>query len=137
MANPLRMNFAGLCRDARTLLDVSQQDLAAAVGVSRSLIAGIETGRVNATLDVVMRIGEVLDLDLRIVGQRPVVIDPRPIGIVHGRCSAYVGRRLGGQGWSTRREVEIVPRSVARLDRRPGIPREHVDAGHHRDQDPA
>ena len=90
------------------MLDVSQQDLAAAVGVSRSFIAGIETGRVNATLDVVMRIGEVLDLDLRIVGQHPVVIDPRPIGIVHGRCSAYVGRRLGGQGWSTRREVEIV-----------------------------
>ena len=102
------MSFATLCRDARTLLDITQAELAAAVGVSRSLIAGIETGRVNATLDVVMRIGDALDLNLQIVGQRPVVIDPRPSGVLHGRCSAYVGRRLARRGWSTRREVEIV-----------------------------
>lgn len=89
-------------------MDITQANLAAAVGVSRSLIAGIETGRVNATLDVVMRIGNALDLDLQIVGQRPVVIEPRPSGVLHGRCSAYVGRRLVGRGWSVRREVEIV-----------------------------
>lgn len=89
-------------------MDITQADLAAAVGVSRSLIAGIETGRVNATLDVVMRIGDALDLNLQIVGERPVVIDPRPSGALHGRCSAYVGRRLARRGWSTRREVEII-----------------------------
>jgi transcriptional regulator with XRE-family HTH domain len=101
------MSFAALCRDTRTLLDITQAELAAAVGVSRSLIAAIETDRVNATLDVVMRIGDVLGLDLQIVGQAPSVIDPRPSGVVHGRCSAYTGRRLGRHGWSIRREVEV------------------------------
>jgi len=108
VTNQLRVSFASLCRDARTLLDITQAELAAAVGVSRSLIAGIETGRVNATLDIVMRIGDALHLDLQIVGARPLVIDPRPSGVLHGRCSAYVGRRLARQGWSTRREVEMV-----------------------------
>ena len=89
------------------MLDISQSELAIAAGVSRSLVAGIETGRVNATLDAVMRIGDALGLDLEVVGRRPVVVDPRPSGVVHGRCSAYVGRRLGRQGWSVRREVEI------------------------------
>jgi transcriptional regulator with XRE-family HTH domain len=102
------MTFAQLCRDARTSLDITQEELAAAVGVSRSEIAGIETAGVNATLDVVMRIGEVLGLDLQIVGRRPTVIDPRPSGIVHGRCSAYTGRRFGRHGWSIRREVEVI-----------------------------
>lgn len=102
------MSFAELCRDTRTLLDITQAELAAAVGVSRSSIAGIETARVNATLDVVMRIGDVLGLDLEIVGRSPSVIDPRPSGVVHGRCSAYAGRRFGRHGWSIRREVEII-----------------------------
>jgi transcriptional regulator with XRE-family HTH domain len=108
VANPLRTSFAELCRDTRTLLDITQGELAEAAGVSRSLIAGIETARVNPTLDIVMRVGDALGLDLQLVGQQPNVIDPRRSSFVHGRCSAYTGRRLGGHGWSIRREVEVI-----------------------------
>ncbi len=52
------MSFAALCQDTRTLLDITQEELAEAAGVSRSLIAGIETARVNPTLDIVMRVGD-------------------------------------------------------------------------------
>jgi DNA-binding XRE family transcriptional regulator len=108
MANRLRMSFAHLCRDTRVLLDITQQELASAVGASRSHIAGIETGRVNPSLDLVMRIGEALGVDLQLVGQRPVIIDPRSGDLVHARCSGYVDRRFHRAGWLTRREVEVV-----------------------------
>lgn len=108
MANRLRMSFARLCRDTRVLLDITQQELATAVGVSRSHIAGIETGRANPSLDLVMRIGDVLGIDLQLVGERPVVIDPRSTDLVHARCSGYVDRRFRRAGWLTRREVEVV-----------------------------
>ena len=90
------------------MLDITQEELATAVGVSRSYIAGIEAGKVNPSLDVVMRISDALGLDLELVGRRPVVIDPRSTNVVHSRCSGYVGRRLRSGGWLVAREVEIV-----------------------------
>jgi transcriptional regulator with XRE-family HTH domain len=108
MATPLRIRFATLCRETRVLLDITQAQLAAAAGISRSMVAGIETERVNPTLDVVMRIGNALGLERELIGTRPVVIDPRPSGVVHSRCSGSVDRRLRSSGWLTRREVEIV-----------------------------
>jgi transcriptional regulator with XRE-family HTH domain len=108
MARPLRTSFAELCRETRLLLDITQEQLSTAVGISRSHLAEIETARVNPTLDVVSRIGDSLGLELQIVGQPPIVTDPRPSGFVHSRCSGYSGRRLAGSGWLVRREVEVV-----------------------------
>jgi transcriptional regulator with XRE-family HTH domain len=106
---PLRVTFAGLCRGTRLMLDITQQELADAVGVSRPYIASIESGRANPSLDVVERIAESLGLQLELRGQAPVTLNsPRQRDLVHARCSGYVDRRLAGTGWLTRREVTIV-----------------------------
>lgn len=102
------MSFAPLCRETRLSLDITQHDLAGAVGVSRSHVAGLETGRVNPSLDLVARIGDALGLDLQLVGRPPTLIDPRPTDSVHARCSGYADRRFRGSAWMTRREVEVV-----------------------------
>jgi transcriptional regulator with XRE-family HTH domain len=108
VSEPLRISFARLCRETRVLLDITQEQLSASVGISRSHLAEIETARVNPTLDVVTRIGDALGLELQLLARQPRVTDPRATGLVHSRCSGYVGRRMGGFGWSVRREVEIV-----------------------------
>jgi transcriptional regulator with XRE-family HTH domain len=108
VTDALRISFGRLCRDSRVLLDITQAELAASVGVSRSHIAGIETSKVNPSLDVVAKIGDALGLDLQLVGRRPVIIDPRSTSVVHSRSSGYVGRRFRQSGWLIRREVEVV-----------------------------
>ena len=108
MSTRLRMSFAQLCRETRLMLDITQNDLAAAAGVARSHIAGVEAGKVNPSLDLVMRIGDALGLDLQLVGRAPVVLVPRTTDSVHARCSGYVDRRLQRSGWVTQREVEVV-----------------------------
>ncbi len=91
------------------MLDVTQGDLARAVGVSRPHISAIEIGRANPTLDLVDRICEVLGIELELLSRRPVVIGaPRQRDLLHARCSGYVDRRLRRAGWETRREVEVV-----------------------------
>lgn len=91
------------------MLDITQQELADAVGVSRPYIASVESGRANPSLDVVERIAGALGLQLELRGQAPVTFNsPRQRDLVHARCSGYVDRRLAGAGWLTRREVTIV-----------------------------
>jgi len=104
----LHRTFANICRSARLQLHVTQADLAATVGVSRTHISAIETGRANPTLGVVARISEALDLGLAFVSRPPVVIGPRQRDFVHARCSAYIERRLRTLGFEVLREVEIV-----------------------------
>jgi transcriptional regulator with XRE-family HTH domain len=89
------------------MLDVTQQALADAASVSRSLIAEIEAGRANPSLDVVARIGDALGLELQLSGRPPILMGTLPQDIVHARCSGYVDRRLRASGWHTRREIEI------------------------------
>jgi putative transcriptional regulator len=106
---PIRVTFARLCRDTRLMLDITQQELAEAVGVSRPYIASIELGRANPSLDVVERIARTLGLELDLVGRPPIVFNaPRQRDLVHARCTGYVERRLIGLGWQTRREVTII-----------------------------
>jgi DNA-binding XRE family transcriptional regulator len=64
VTTPLRVSFARLCRDTRVMLDITQAELASAVGVSRSHIAGIEIGRVAPSLDLAWAIGDRLGLDI-------------------------------------------------------------------------
>jgi DNA-binding XRE family transcriptional regulator len=109
MAGPVRISFARWCRETRLELDVTQLQLAATVGVSRAHIAAIETGRANPSIALVDRIGEALGLEFELTATRPIVIGrTSPRDAVHARCSGYVQRRLGGIGWLTAREVEVV-----------------------------
>lgn len=90
------------------MLDITQAELAAAVGVSRAHIASVEAGRANPSLEVVDRIGRALGLDLQLVGRTPTVFNsPSQRDAVHAWCSGYAGRRLAGSGLDVRREVTI------------------------------
>ena len=51
-------------KSARAAKDMSQQDLATAVGVSRQTINAIEKGNYNPTIHLCIAIGKVLDKTL-------------------------------------------------------------------------
>jgi len=106
--SPLRISFARLCRDTRVMLDVTQAELAAAVGVSRSHLAEIETERADASLDLAWAIADRLGIDLQLAGQTPIVHERRHGDLVHARCSGYVDRRFHRAAWLTARELETV-----------------------------
>ncbi len=108
MSSHLRVTFARLCFDTRTMLDISQQTLADAVGVSRAYIATIESGRANPSLDLVNRVADRLGIEIGLVARPPVVIARPQHDLVHARCSGYLDRRLRRAGWEVQREVEIV-----------------------------
>lgn len=106
---PIRVTFARLCRETRTRLRLTQQQLAEKVGVTRGYIANIERGAANPSLDQVERIAFALDLELDFFARPPLVIGSgQQHDLVHARCSAYVDRRLRTAGWQTAREVEVV-----------------------------
>lgn len=91
------------------MLDITQRQLADAVGVSRAHITAIEGGRANPPLDLVSRIADVLGLRLELAARPPVIVGGgRQHDLLHARCSGYVDRRLRAAGLETRREVEIV-----------------------------
>jgi transcriptional regulator with XRE-family HTH domain len=91
------------------MLDITQQQLADAVGLSRPYIASIENGSGNPTIEVVERIARTLGIELDLCARQPVVLNgPQQRDLLHARCSGYVSRRLIGLGWETRREVTIV-----------------------------
>lgn len=104
----IRLSFATWCRATRLDMDITQQDLADAVGVSRSHIAAIEGGRANPTIAVVDRVGAVFGVDLGLRAQEPLLIGGgHTRDGLHAWCSGYGGRRLRGAGLLTAREVEI------------------------------
>jgi transcriptional regulator with XRE-family HTH domain len=91
------------------MLDVTQQELAMAAGVSRSHIAGVESGRVNPSIDLVWRIAERLGIEIDVIHRSPILLGRRTSGdLVHARCSGYIEGRLGDAGWLMRREVEVM-----------------------------
>jgi transcriptional regulator with XRE-family HTH domain len=94
------------------MLDVTQQELAVAAGVSRSHIAGFENGRVNPSIDLVWRISDRLGIDVSFVAHPPVVIGQRSRDVVHACCSGYIDGRLRRSGYLTAREVEIATNSA-------------------------
>jgi transcriptional regulator with XRE-family HTH domain len=103
------MTFARACAETRIGLDLTQQQVADRVGVSRSYIAKVELGRSAPDLEMVERIAEALGLELSLVTRGPIFPGGQRVqDAVHARCSAYVDRRLRNLGWETAREVEIV-----------------------------
>ena len=106
--------FAERGTDNVTLLDITQAEVAAAVGMSRAHIAGIESGRVNPSLEIVDRMGAALGLELQLVGRGPIVLNgPIQRDAVHAWCSGYVGRRLGRSGFDVGRGP-VVPGGATR-----------------------
>ncbi len=106
MAEPLRVRFAAWCRTSRIDLDITQRELADAVGVSRSLIAAYETGRAVPDLAMVERIGAALDVRFELIARGPTILGPRhERDLLHARCSGYVDRRARRDGLVTAREV--------------------------------
>ena len=109
MAATLRISFARWCRQTRIDLDITQRELADAVGVSRTYVVAIEAGTANPSMLLVERIGEALGLRFELVARRPILVDGRPSrDLVHARCSAYVHRRLVSAGFQIAREIEVV-----------------------------
>jgi transcriptional regulator with XRE-family HTH domain len=105
----IRVTFAHLSRTTRIRLRLTQQQVADAVGVSRSHIAKIELGRANPTLALVERTANALELELDLVARAPIVLGAaRQRDFVHARCVSHVESRLRHAGWATAREVEIV-----------------------------
>ncbi len=106
---PIRISFGRACLETRLALDVTQQALAAQVGVTRSYIARIERGEANPSIRLIEDIADALGLELDLAARPPLILGGGLVrDVVHARCSAYVGRRLRGHGFETAREVEIV-----------------------------
>jgi transcriptional regulator with XRE-family HTH domain len=97
--------FGASCRSGRLELDLSQQELADALGIHRGHLANIELGRVNISADLMDRIAVALGQRLELIVHGPRFIAARrPHDLVHAWCTGYVVRRLG-DGWQTAREV--------------------------------
>jgi transcriptional regulator with XRE-family HTH domain len=109
MSTVLRRSFAAFCRDTRIALDITQQELADAVGVSRGYVAIVEGGRANPSLATVERFGKALGVDFRLVGDAPVIVGRQgQRDLVHAWCSGYADRRLRRATLPVAREVELV-----------------------------
>lgn len=104
----IRTTFAQACRETRIRLDITQQELADSVGVTRGYIANVEAARANPSLQQVERISDALGIDLLLTADPPTFLSERlPHDLVHSRCSVYTGRRLEGFGWKVVREVAV------------------------------
>jgi len=63
LSKELRVALGNNFREARTRKGMSQQQIAAATGITQGRIARIELGQVNVTLETIMRIARVVDSD--------------------------------------------------------------------------
>ncbi|HEV8696154.1 MAG TPA: helix-turn-helix domain-containing protein [Candidatus Limnocylindrales bacterium] len=80
-------------------------------GISRQMVAALESGKANPSLDVIGALLEALEIELDIVARGPVeVAGSGPADAAHAICSAYVQRRLVAAGWQVEREVRITDR---------------------------
>jgi transcriptional regulator with XRE-family HTH domain len=103
----LRHALGTAVHDGRTRLGWSQQDLARRAGVSRSMVAMVETGRVNLTVDAAGQLMTSLGIALRLQVDTPFVAG-RQRDAVHAACVGQARRRLDRDSWETASEVEIV-----------------------------
>lgn len=104
----IREVFARSCRDGRSALDLSQQEVADAVGVHRGYLANVEAARVNLSVDQMTRLAEALGQRLELVVHSPTFVSARPNhDAVHAWCSGYVTRRLTSASWLVAREVDV------------------------------
>ncbi len=104
----LRTTLARCVCDTRLAIGWSQQELAVRARISRQMVASVEAGSVNVSIDVAAALIDALGLRVDLVLTAPFLADRRrQREPAHARCSAYSQRRLEGSGWIVRREVEI------------------------------
>ncbi|HEU4572400.1 MAG TPA: helix-turn-helix domain-containing protein [Candidatus Limnocylindrales bacterium] len=104
----IRGVFGTACQGTRVALDLTQQQLADAVGIHRGHLANIEAGRANLSIDLMERIADRLGQRLDLTVEPPRFIAPRrPHDTVHAWCSGYVTRHFHAVGWVTAREVDV------------------------------
>jgi transcriptional regulator with XRE-family HTH domain len=108
VADTIGRQFAGLCRATRMALDVTQDAVARATGISRPRISAIERGAASPTLNQVEAIARALGLQLELVSRPPIVMGTRQRDLAHARCSGYIQRRLEAAGFICLREVEVI-----------------------------
>lgn len=102
------IRIATIVRDGRERMGLSKSGLADRAGVSRQMIASVEGGKANPTLDVLVELLDGLGLEVDVAVRGPVLIGgPRTGDAAHAICSGYVQRRLEAAGWKTAREVRI------------------------------
>ena len=63
LSKELRAALGNNFREARTRMGLSQQQVAAATGITQGRIARIELGQVNVTVETITRIARVVDSD--------------------------------------------------------------------------
>jgi transcriptional regulator with XRE-family HTH domain len=109
----LAEQFGRTCRRVRIELDLTQQAVADALGVSRTFIARVELARTPVDLGVVERIGQVLGIraELTLIPPR-FLTERRSHDRVHAWCVTYVARRLVAAGWQVAREVDVSDGSI-------------------------
>ena len=104
----LGVRIAAIIQDGRASNRFTKTDLAQRTGLSRQMIAAVESARANPTLDVLAALLDGLKIDLELVPRSAVVVDgPRRHDVAHAACSDYVQRRLESAGWKVAREVRI------------------------------
>ena len=84
----------------------SQAELAGRADVSTGMVAMVETGRANVSVDLAGRLLTTLGVSLDVRFVVPFV-EPRQRDAAHARSVAYVQRRLERAGFRVRREVEV------------------------------
>lgn len=94
--------------EGRALRGLTKSDLAERSGVSRQMVAVVERGSANPTLDVVAALFDGVGLDVDLTFRGAIAIGgPRQRDAAHAVCSGYLQRRLEAAGWITAREVRI------------------------------
>ncbi len=94
--------------DQRRHLDMTLTELGRQAGISRQMVAAVQAGNANPSLNVVVDLLNGVGVEVEIVVRRTgVVIAARQRDAAHAICSSYVQRRLQAAGWQVRREVRI------------------------------
>ena len=105
-ARHLRHALAQAVREGRTARGWTQAELARRADVSAGMVALVEHGEVNASIDLAGRLVSAAGVTLDLRHHVPFG-GMRQRDAVHAWCMAYVQRRLMRDGWIVLREVEI------------------------------
>lgn len=81
--NDLRKSIGNVIRQKRKELAMTQQELAYAVGVDPKYISRIETGISYASLSVIEKMFEVLNLDIKLIDENKTTRKPNRQAVLH------------------------------------------------------